>query len=437
MLIGARAFGSGILSWLGSQAAKSVLSESDDLKLEDLYIDSCDELFNSLGLEVEPDEIERLAHFFGTEGVAMEVAKWAQRGESMDARALGVIWKERGGKPEVLQEHLQRFESAYRARALQELPLNFRLNFGLLGAQIASNPPRATTLSSSFAGGQSALDSAEERILHLQTELLRQFETRLDDAARSIKEDRAYNTALRALQELETEANSTPEIGSNSELVHKLYVNLTVACDRLGDPEGTLRYAEAAVAAKGDDARSLHNLAVTKARAEGGSPDVKKLLDSALWADPNHRPAILLRLLILAEEDLSKALEQARLLEWFDSDADAQYALSSVLLRSGDRDGALAAASKAVELDGSPDQCSYLGQLLVQDDLQDTSMLMDFRARGVAEPDPTALVRATELFRKAADEYRRQERIDLAEYAETNIARVLMRLGRDEEAARF
>ena len=431
--LGAKAFASGMLGFAGSQVASSALSESDASKLETLYIEACNDFFDGLDGVAEP-EIERLAYFFGTERVAAEVAKWSMQGEQMDAPALQVVWKEQNGQPESLASFVTAFEQAYRARALLALPFDLRLGFSLFQAQMATSAFASPSPPTMFSGTSAALESAEERIQKLQTELLRQFEMRLDAAVRTVKEDKAFAAGLRVLQELEGEANQSAEVRGNADLMHKLYVNLTVACDRLGDVGGTLHYAEAAIAAKDNDARSLHNLAVTKARIEGGSPEVKRLLDAALSADADHRPAILLRIAILADEDPSKALAEVRRLVWLDSDGAAQYALSSILLRSGDRDGAVAAASKAVELEGSPDQASYLAQLLIQDDLQDGSTVMDFRLRGVSEADVGSLEKAVDLFQRAADEYRRQERLALAEIAETNIARVLMRLGRDHEA---
>jgi tetratricopeptide (TPR) repeat protein/predicted nucleic acid-binding protein len=418
------------VSTAGKQALKRAFTTSDDQRLSDLYMSACNELFDHV--QLEESDVEVTAHFLGSEAVARAAVRIVTHGE-VDEELFAREWTSVSRRHEKFTEVLRAFVQVLQRTALENLPIDQRMGISVARADMWLSEHREDEPGVSTSG---SIEGADERIASLESALLREFAARLDEAVKLVKESKQFRSALAALQRLADDAKGRPEVVQNGDVMNKLFINMTVCAERLGDFDAALDFATKAVEHKAEDPRSLTNLAVAKVKRSDESIDeATQLVERALHGDPEYRPALLLRVSLLAQRDGAvAAVGAASEFDWVSADSNAQYALSLMHLKAGSRESALECARRAVDLESTPEHLAWLAHLVVNDKVEADAELMEFKVRGVAEPDRAELAEAVELLRRAAGEYAQQERRIQAEAVRIDQARMLIRLDRDDEA---
>ena len=96
----------------------------------------------------------------------------------------------------------------------------------------------------SSVGQTATIDASQQAVIELQGELLKHFHARVEQVVTSMKESKSYASSEPVFKSLLDEALQNPSLRESAELLRKLYTNLTVCAERMGDMEATVLYAQ-------------------------------------------------------------------------------------------------------------------------------------------------------------------------------------------------
>ena len=179
------------------RAGEVVFTPDRERRLRDIYLRACQRAFAQFP-DVPPEELERLAEFFGSETVAEAASEIVTEGCPHHDR-MAAEWAKLGGDPAEVDGYIDSFVEAYKREAMQSVPFDLQVVRGVLLSDL--------TTSTALRGQppihkSSGIAAADEAVSGPLSEAAAALEREIDDQVSIAKERRLYRSAMEGLERL-------------------------------------------------------------------------------------------------------------------------------------------------------------------------------------------------------------------------------------------